>query len=637
MTTPVAAALDRARCLLQRHFGYSDFRPAQRRVVQSVLAGRDVLAVLPTGAGKSVCFQVPALALEGLTVVVSPLISLMQDQVLALRSRGIGAELLNSTLDPIDQERVIHALRERMVRLLYLSPERLGTLAPQLRHLGIRPVRLVIDEAHCVDEWGYDFRPSYRRLGAMRKVLGAPPVAALTGSATPEARHQIQHSLGLRRPDLLVGSFDRPNLWFGVVPVGDPRDRLRRLIACLRGGDRIAIVYAPTRNLTEALVRALRREGFLADPYHAGLSRRERALVLNRFLTDEIEIVVATSAFGMGIDKPNVRMVMHWMLPASPEAYYQEAGRAGRDGELARCLLLHRPGDTALHRKQLDVTFPPRRLLERIWRMPGARERTPRNVLASADRLARELRPGQGLVDWTPVEARRSRAEGRIRAMDAYAQTPSCRRHALVGYFGERLGNCSGCDRCGGRNRSRLQDAETEARLARLHRALAGRTAPWGGAVLEPDVLLRLARRPPGSGAELAATPGVGPIMAEQLGRVILDALQRRPDGAGDPVPDPRAAALRNWRARTARELGVPDFVVLGDDTLAEIRRCAPTSRRELSRVRGIGPRFLAKWGAEVMALVRAPSGNEELSAAGGSLPAETPAGSKKESGLGEQ
>ncbi len=604
MTTAVASRLEEARGLLRHYFGYPDFRPGQRRVVQSVLAGRDVLAVLPTGAGKSVCFQVPALVLRQLTIVVSPLISLMQDQVLALRARGVAAELLNSTLDREEQARVLSALRRAEVPLLYVSPERLGSLAPFLREIEARPARLVVDEAHCVDEWGHDFRPSYRRLGWLRQGMGMPPVVALTGSATPETRQVIQRSLRLRRPDVLVESFDRPNLWFGVAQVTDQRDRICRLLETLRGGDRIAIVYAPTRNLTESLVRVLRHHGFLADPYHAGLTRRERAQVLDRFLSDEIEVVVATSAFGMGIDKPNVRVVVHWMLPPSPEAYYQEAGRAGRDGGFSRCLLLYGQGDATLHRRQLDVTFPPRRLLEGIWGRPGERERFPQNVLVSADRLAHELRPDRGPVDWQPVEARRRRAAGRIDATEAYATGAGCRRAALLGYFAEAIGSCAGCDHCSRRSRPQASDPAVNARLTRLRRAMASQETPWAGAVLEPETLLRLAKHPPGSAAELADVVGVGPVVAEKMGRRILEALESSVPSEDDGA-DPCVRALREWRSEISRRAGIPDYGVVGDEAIAEMARLRPKEIPTLARISGVGPRFLRKWGTEVLALLQ--------------------------------
>ncbi len=342
MESDLPTRLAHARDRLKHHFGYTDFRPAQRRVIQSVLGGRDALAVLPTGAGKSACFQIPALVLEGFTVVVSPLISLMQDQVQAAVARGMPAALLNSTLDRARQQSVLTALRDGIIKLLYVSPERLDRLTEELRVLELRPSLLAVDEAHCIAEWGHDFRPSYRTLCRARYRLGLPSTIALTGSATSEVRADIANSLGFgvrrRRFDTHLASFDRPSLWFGVCPVKRDRDRLRLLRSVLDGEDRMAIVYAPTRNISEGITRGLVRSGYRAAAYHAGLSKDLRHRVLERFLDDRVEVVVATSAFGMGIDKPTVRLVVHWTMPPTMESYYQEAGRAGRDGGLSRCV-----------------------------------------------------------------------------------------------------------------------------------------------------------------------------------------------------------------------------------------------------------------------------------------------------------
>jgi ATP-dependent DNA helicase RecQ len=601
MTDPMAEA----RRLLLHHFGYSDFRPAQSQVLRSIFEGRDTLAVLPTGGGKSICFQVPALVLGGLTVVVSPLISLMQDQVEAARARGVAAACLNSSLGVAEQDAVRLAMADGSLRLLYVSPERLERLAVELQGHRVRPRLLVVDEAHCIAEWGADFRPSYRKLARARFRLGSPQTVALTGSATADVRDEIARSLRLRRGlRVHLGSFDRPNLWFGAVPVASERERLEALLQLLRGDDVMTIVYAPTRSTTEAVARALGHAGHRAAPYHAGLTKSCRAATLNDFLRDRIDVVVATCAFGMGIDKPNVRLVVHWTPPPTPEAYYQEAGRAGRDGEFARCVLLWRKADTDLHRRQLEVTFPPRRQLERIWAGPNGRIGVPKNVLESAERLRRELRPERGPVDWRPVIARRQLALARIQVVEDYARTSRCRRSMLVGYFGERLGACAGCDICGKQPPAAQTNPEVATRLARLRRALAGRRTVWGGCPLEPDALLRLAKDPPPDAASLADVPGVGPALAETLGRAMLRALSPSQAEVDSRSGSAELSVLESWRADVAREMGVPVYVVLPDNALRTIAETRPKDRKELGRVRGIGPRTLAKFGDDLLRLV---------------------------------
>ncbi len=520
--------LEPATRLLNRHFGYAAFRPLQYRVLSGVLGGHDVLAILPTGAGKSICFQIPALLRKRPTLVVSPLISLMQDQVTAALVRGIPAAAVNSTLSPSAQRGVLDRAADGAVRLLYTSPERLGRLAEEFAERGIVPDLLAVDEAHCISEWGADFRPAYRTLGRMRRRLGSPPVVALTGSATPQVRRDIVRGLGLGRPrglDQVVGSFDRRNLWLGVARVENERARLRALVQALEAAGALAIVYAPTRNVVEELVRVLQDAGFRAAPYHAGLGALARREVLERFLSDDLAVVVATCAFGMGIDKPNVRLVVHWTLPPTPEAYYQEAGRAGRDGGHARCILLYRPGDTALPRRQLDVTFPSERLAERVWRGELDPARVAGNVRLALDRLRRELRPERGPPDWGAVRSRRRQAEGRIDVMERYALGRSCRRKALLGYFGERLVRCAGCDVCSRGTSPPRGPSPLDRRLSRLRLALGHLEAPWGGCPLDPRVLRRLAEHPPSTEAALAAVEGVGPVLARRYSRTILSAL----------------------------------------------------------------------------------------------------------------
>jgi superfamily II DNA helicase RecQ len=308
---------------------------------------------------------------------------------------------------------------------------------------------------------------------------------------------------------------------------------MRRLLELLATDEHTALVYAPTRGTTERVATALRQSGYRAVPYHAGLPRERRAEVLRAFLADEVGVVVATCAFGMGIDKPDVRLVVHWTVPATPESYYQEAGRAGRDGQSSRCVVLWRPDDTTIHRRQLEVTFPARALAERLWTDPAAARTVPSSVRESVERLRLELNPERGPVDWRPVQRRQAAAADRLAVVERYLRSHGCRRRALLEYFGERAGRCAGCDRCGAPRASGRLPPAAALRLARLTRAFGGRRGPWGGELLEPGTLVRLALHPPHDAATLAAVPGVGPVLAERFGKTILDALDEPASSAG--------------------------------------------------------------------------------------------------------
>jgi ATP-dependent DNA helicase RecQ len=362
-----APTLEQANEALHSAFGYERFRPGQEQAVRAVLEGRDTLVILPTGGGKSLCYQVPALLLPGLTVVVSPLISLMKDQVDALTARALPAAFINSTLTGGQvADRLSRAARGE-IKLLYVAPERFdqGTTAERLRAMGVS--LLAIDEAHCISEWGHDFRPSYLRMAAVRERLGDPPTIALTATATPEVRRDIAHQLHLDDPETVITGFDRHNLRYHVVPTKTEADKDAALAEVLRTHEGLAIVYASTRKAVERISGVLDRARIPAVAYHAGLDDAHRHDVQDAFMREDVRVIVATNAFGMGIDKANVRLVVHHAMPGTLEAYYQEAGRAGRDGKQSDCFLLHAFPDRFTHEFFIKGAYPERKLVEQLY------------------------------------------------------------------------------------------------------------------------------------------------------------------------------------------------------------------------------------------------------------------------------
>jgi ATP-dependent DNA helicase RecQ len=360
--------LDSARAVLQRYFGYPDFRGGQADAIGGVLGGRDVLVLMPTGGGKSLCYQVPATVLDGLTLVVSPLISLMQDQVGGLTAKGIPAAFINSSISKAEGMARLEAAARAELKMLYVAPERFAS-APfreRLPNLGVRLV--AVDEAHCISQWGYDFRPAYLRLGMLREILRCP-VIALTATATPEVRRDICRELRLERPIVVARGFDRPNLSWHVLGARNDAAKDRNLVQLLRAEKSgVAVVYASTRKTVDALTDLLNRVGIKSAGYHAGIAGAERERLQDAFMHERVRVVIATNAFGMGIDKPNVRLVAHFSMPATLEAYYQEAGRAGRDREPARCALLYAHGDRRTHEFLIDQGHPPRSVIEHVYR-----------------------------------------------------------------------------------------------------------------------------------------------------------------------------------------------------------------------------------------------------------------------------
>ncbi|HVE79755.1 MAG TPA: ATP-dependent DNA helicase RecQ [Gemmatimonadaceae bacterium] len=380
--------------LLRDSFGFVAFREGQARAVESVLAGRDTLVVLPTGGGKSLCYQVPALALPGLTVVVSPLISLMKDQVDALMARGLPAAFVNSTLTSTEvADRMARAQRGE-IKLLYVAPERFdaGSTADRLRAIGVS--LLAVDEAHCISEWGHDFRPSYRRMAKVRGQLGAPPTVALTATATPEVRRDIVRQLELRDPETIITGFDRRNLRYHVRPTRTEDDKDDALVSALGEQEGLAVVYASTRRAVERVASVLERAHISTVAYHAGLDDARRHEVQDAFMHEHVRAIVATNAFGMGVDKPNVRVVVHHAMPGTLEAYYQEAGRAGRDGLASDCVLLHAFQDRFTHEFFIRNAHPDRATVEATYEALRRRAAQSGAVVADPDQLAAEV-PGK--------------------------------------------------------------------------------------------------------------------------------------------------------------------------------------------------------------------------------------------------
>jgi ATP-dependent DNA helicase RecQ len=584
--------------LLKQYFGFESFRPLQEDIIRVALDGRDSFVLMPTGGGKSLCYQLPALARGGLTVVVSPLIALMKDQVDGLQSAGVAATFLNSTLDVKESRRRLAGLFNDEYRLLYVAPERLmlsGTLE-QLTQW--RPGLIAIDEAHCISEWGHDFRPEYRQIAELRGRFPDTPLMALTATATERVRADIVTQLKLRDPACFVVSFNRPNLVYRVTTRNQPLRQVLEVLSKHEGGS--GIVYCASRNGTERLAGRLAEKGIKAVPYHAGLDRAVRSRNQEAFIRDEVQVVCATIAFGMGIDKPDVRFVIHHDLPKNIEGYYQETGRAGRDGLPADCLLLFNASDVA---KQTGFI----------------QEKTDEQEQAIARRM--------------------------LQQMVHYAETSSCRRHALLEYFSESFAepNCGACDNC-------LEPKETFdgtvaaqkflACLFRIHEksgfdfglnhaveVLTGGDTEairkWGHDGLTTynigddfgrdewkvigRELMRLgyARQTPGRMSVLELTANGRDWLRSseplQLTRpaVAKPKLKDKPrkQRVGEIDCDEALfEQLRELRAGLAKERGVPAYIVFGDVTLRQMARDYPTNTAGFGLISGVGEKKLKEF-----------------------------------------
>jgi ATP-dependent DNA helicase RecQ len=597
----MADSLQSARTILKSVFGYDGFRAGQGEVIAAVLAGRDVFAVMPTGSGKSMCYQLPALVDGGLTVVVSPLIALMRDQVRQLAAAGVGAVTLNSLNTDEETAAAWRALKSGDTHLLFVSPERLAVegLAPRLRELGV--TRLAIDEAHCVSQWGHDFRPEYREIRRLKGALGDPPVLALTATADASTRADVISQLFDAEPQLFVHGFDRPNIALRFEAKDQPRRQIETFLAGRKGQS--GIIYCASRKRTETLAAWLEDKGLRAVAYHAGLEQGQRNRHQDIFQQEDGVIVCATIAFGMGVNKPDVRFVIHADMPGSIESYYQEIGRAGRDGLPAGTLTLFGMEDYGLRRRQIDEK-----------EMPEDRKHIERRKLES---------------------------------MIALCEAATCRRAALLGYFGESSVACQGCDLCGGQAKGLydgLVDAQkalsailrTGQRFGAGHIAdvLTGRRTDavakqrhdeirtFGvGADKAPRGWMSVIRQLFAAGA-VAHRDEFGGLIVTEHGEKLLrgqeairlreerrDAggqrLPRAPrDGRSGPYADVLDAdddalfqRLRALRGAISREEGVAAYMVFADRTLIEMARSRPRDLDDLSRIHGVGERKLKAYG----------------------------------------
>ncbi|HZE68444.1 MAG TPA: ATP-dependent DNA helicase RecQ [Pyrinomonadaceae bacterium] len=352
---------------LRKHFGFTDFRDGQREVISAVLAGKDAVVVMPTGSGKSVCYQLPAMMLDGATLVVSPLIALMKDQVDALRERGLPATFINSSINPAEQRDRISALRQGQFKLIYVAPERFRSSTFVAALKSVRITLFAVDEAHCISTWGHDFRPDYLRLKGAIESLGGPQTLALTATATPHVRADIIQQLGLAQPETFVSGFDRPNLKLEIMHTSNERQKISRITSLARAHEGSGIIYASTRKAVEQVAEELKWQGLGVAAYHAGMKDSVRIQAQEDFMTGRTQMIVATNAFGMGIDKPDIRFVVHYQMPGSIEAYYQEIGRAGRDGLASLCVLLFNYADKNTHEFFIEGSYPSPQIIQQVY------------------------------------------------------------------------------------------------------------------------------------------------------------------------------------------------------------------------------------------------------------------------------
>ncbi|CAM4117938.1 DNA helicase RecQ [Paenibacillus alkaliterrae] len=594
--------IDQAREALKRVYGFDTFRKGQEDIISGILHGRDTLAILPTGGGKSICYQIPSMLLPGTSLVISPLISLMKDQVDALRRVGVSAAFLNSSLGAAEYRDVMRSALQGEYKLLYVAPERLD--APMFQSLSeqLSIPLIAIDEAHCVSQWGHDFRPSYRQLaGWIGKMANRPLVAAFTATATTEVAHDISEMLKLRDPNLFVTGFARPNLSLSVVTGVDKKRFLDTFVAQRK--EQSGIIYAATRKEVENVYEQLMRSGIQAGKYHGGLSDTERAETQERFRFDDIRVMVATNAFGMGIDKPNVRYVLHWQMTGDIESYYQEAGRAGRDGEESECILLFEPADMQVQRFLIE----------------------------------------QGTGD----SDRKSIQLSKLHTMMNYSRTQRCLQQFIVDYFGETgVESCGKCSSC--LDKSEPVNRTDEAKMAL---SCVGRMKGRFGVTMAAKVLkgsrdkrllefgldrlttyglmrhlpekeiadwlywlvaegyLRLSE---GQYPVVSLTANALPVLeGREMIMQRVRATVRQSLAADSASASPLFDSLKQWRKEKAAAEGVPPFMLFFDATIREIANAQPQTVQQLLEVKGIGTAKADKYGEELLAIIHSFGGEE--------------------------